>query len=73
MYHLAEEFGVQLDEVGGDLSFVGVPLWLAGQWRLPVGGMQSFSDALAAAAKSMGVDFLLDAKVSRLIIERSRG
>ena len=72
MYQLAEEFGIQLDDVGGDLSFVGVPLWLAGQWRLPVGGMQSFSDALAAAAKSMGVDFLLDAKVSRLIIERSR-
>ena len=72
MYQLAEEFGVQLDDVGGNLSFVGVPLWLAGQWRLPAGGMHSFSAALAAAAKSIGVDFLLDASVSRLIIERSR-
>ena len=71
-YQLAEEFGVAIDAEGSDISFVGVALWLVGQWHLPIGGMQSYSNALGAAAKALGVEFLLGADVSRIVVERSR-
>jgi phytoene dehydrogenase-like protein len=55
MYQLAIDYGIALEEIGGDLAFLGFALWIAGRWRLPVGGMQSVSDALLRAATEAGV------------------
>lgn len=71
-YQLAAEFGAQLDEPGGDLSFLGVVLWVAGRWRLPLGGMQSLPDALHRVAEREGVHIALRAEVTRMEVSNGR-
>lgn len=72
LYQASAEFGVRLDEIGGDLSFFGLILWLIGQWRLPIGGMQAIPDALHRAAKLSGVRTLTNARVRRVETRNGR-
>jgi phytoene dehydrogenase-like protein len=46
----------------------GVP----GAWGHAIGGMGAISDAMAKAARAKGVEIVLDAPVSELIVERGR-
>ena len=71
-YQLAAEFGTRIDEVGGDLGFLGVALWLVGQWRLPLGGMQVYSDALLRAARLQGVKVATSSRVAKIVTLNGR-
>ena len=72
LYALAIETGVGLEEVGGDLAFLGFSLWVAGRWRTPVGGMQTYSDALLDAAQIAGAQVFVSSPVERVLIEQGR-
>lgn len=72
LYQLAAEFGVRLEEVGGDLSLLGVVLWIVGRWRLPIGGMRAVPDALGRVAESEGVHLALEARVTKLDVLNGR-
>lgn len=56
LYVLALDTGVGLEEAGSDLAFLGYSLWIAGRWKVPIGGMQAYSDALSVTAQAAGVD-----------------
>ena len=66
-YHLALEYGLSLDDPGGDLAFLGLVVWSAGRWRLPLGGMQSVSNAFARLATDEGVRIQLHAPVRKVL------
>lgn len=68
LYQLAIECGVGLNEAGSDLAFLGYVIWIAGRWRLPVGGMQRLSDAIANGAQSRGADLRLGIRVDQIIV-----
>jgi phytoene dehydrogenase-like protein len=69
LYLLAIDCGVAIEEVGGDLAFLGFALWLAGRWRLPVGGMQSVSDGIYRTAVEAGVVVRCGRRVRRILLE----
>jgi phytoene dehydrogenase-like protein len=59
-----------VEEPGGDLAFLGIAIWTAGRWRLPLGGMQRMSDALHRAAEEAGVDVLCGCPVRRVLVDK---
>jgi phytoene dehydrogenase-like protein len=69
LYLLAMDCGIAIEEVGGDLAFLGFALWTAGRWRLPVGGMQSVSDAIYQSAVDVGVVVRCGRCVSRILLD----
>jgi len=72
LYMLAIETGVALEEAGGGVAFLGFSLWMAGRWRIPVGGMQTYSDALYRAALSVGVRVSTSTRVSSIVVKGKR-
>ena len=72
LYALAIETGVGLEDPGGDIAFLAVSLWVAGRWRIPVGGMQNYSAALAAAARDDGAELFSSTTVARVLVEQGR-
>ncbi|MBL6938236.1 MAG: NAD(P)/FAD-dependent oxidoreductase [Alphaproteobacteria bacterium] len=72
LYQLSAEYGARIDEPSGALSFATFVLWMVGQWRLPLGGMQTFSEALARAALNLGVEFAREAPVTRITVQNGR-
>lgn len=72
LYHLATETGLGLEERGGDIAFLGYSLWIAGRWRIPLGGMGCYADALRDASETAGVRIICSAPVKRIIIEEGR-
>ena len=72
LYQAAAEFGVNIEEVGGDISFLGLIVWMIGRWRLPVGGMQAVPMALARAAGVEGVHVATSARVSKIDVFNGR-
>jgi phytoene dehydrogenase-like protein len=71
-YQLAAETGLLLEAEGSGVGFLTFTLWLVGQWRLPIGGMQAYADALARAAKREGVEIASGRRVQRIIVRRGR-
>jgi phytoene dehydrogenase-like protein len=69
LYLLAIDCGVAIEEIGSDLAFLGFALWIAGRWRLPVGGMQSVSDAICRTAAEAGVVVRCGRRVRRILLE----
>lgn len=72
LYHLATETGLGLEERGGDIAFLGYSLWIAGRWRIPVGGMGCYADELRVAVETAGVRIICAAPVRRIIVEEGR-
>lgn len=72
LYHLATETGLSLQERGSDIAFLGYSLWIAGRWRIPVGGMGAYADALRQQAEAAGVRIACSAHVARVVIEDGR-
>lgn len=72
LYALAVETGVGLEETGGDLAFLGFSLWVAGRWRISIGGMQAYSDALLDAAQTVGARVLVSTPIERVLIKEGR-
>lgn len=72
LYHLATETGLELDEIGGDLAFLGYSLWIAGRWRIPSGGMVAYSSALRTAALKAGAKIACSVGVERILVEGGR-
>lgn len=72
LYGLALDTGTPLDEAGGDVGFLGYSLWIAGRWRTVSGGMQSYADALAGAARAAGAEIVTDTRISRIVLESGR-
>lgn len=68
LYALATETGVDLEEAGGDVAFLGYSLWIAGRWRFPVGGMQAYSHALYRAALAAGVEVAFSTRAATIAI-----
>lgn len=69
---LVIEFGGSLDEPGGDMALLGFTLWLCGRRSLAVGGTQSISDALYAAATDAGVTVWPSSRATRFVVENGR-
>jgi phytoene dehydrogenase-like protein len=67
-YQLAAETGLLVDTEGSAVGFLIFTLWLVGQWRLPIGGMQTYADALLAAARRAGVNVVTNAVADRIIV-----
>jgi phytoene dehydrogenase-like protein len=67
-YQLAAETGVLMDTQGSAVGFLIFTLWLVGQWRLPIGGMQAYADALSEAARRAGVNVMTNAAADRIIV-----
>jgi len=72
LYQLAIDCGVTLNEVGSDLAFFSLVIWMAGRWRLSVGGMQTFSDAMSGAALTSGVRIRFGKAVRRILLENGK-
>lgn len=72
LYALALETGVALEEPGGDVAFLGYSLWIAGRWRMPMGGMQVYSDALVDRAKQSGVEMAVATPARQILVENGR-
>ncbi|MBT9471120.1 MAG: NAD(P)/FAD-dependent oxidoreductase [Pseudomonadota bacterium] len=72
LYQLAVEFGVSLEDPGGDLGFLGVSLWIAGRWRVPIGGMQSVPNALQKLARANGAEIALGTRVAAIELAGGR-
>lgn len=72
LYHLATETGLALEERGGDIAFLGYSLWIAGRWRIPIGGMGAYAEALGRAAMANGVKIECSTRVARIIVEQGR-
>lgn len=72
LYTLATETGVDLEEAGSDVAFLGYSLWIAGRWRVPVGGMQTYSDALHRAALAAGVHVTFSTRVTKVSVNHGR-
>jgi len=71
-YQLAAETGLLLEAEASGVGFLTFTLWLVGQWRLPVGGMQAYTDALARAATREGVEVATGARVERIVVRGGR-
>lgn len=71
-YQLAAETGLLVEAPGFGVGFLALSLWLVGQWRLPIGGMQAYADALATAARKEGVEVATNAAVERIIVRGGR-
>jgi phytoene dehydrogenase-like protein len=69
LYLLVIDCGIATEEVGGDLAFFSLALWIAGRWRLPVGGMQSVSEALHRSAAAAGALVHRGRGVRRILLE----
>jgi phytoene dehydrogenase-like protein len=69
LYLLAIDCGLAIEEIGSDLAFLGFALWIAGRWRLPVGGMQSVSDGIRRTAAAAGVVVRCGRRVRRILLE----
>ena len=67
-YQLAAETGLLVDTPGSAVGFVTFTLWLVGQWRLPIGGMQTYSDALLEAARHTGVHVMTNALADCIVV-----
>jgi phytoene dehydrogenase-like protein len=67
-YQLAAETGLLVEAPGSAVGFLTFTLWLVGQWRMPVGGMQAFPDALLRRARETGVDVATGAVVERILV-----
>lgn len=72
LYQLAVEFGVSLEDPGSDLGFLGVSLWIAGRWRVPIGGMQAVPDALQKLAQAGGAEIALRTRVTAIEVAGGR-
>lgn len=72
LYHLATETGVGLEERGSDIAFLGYSLWIAGRWRLPLGGMGAYAEALREAAIASGVRIAESTPARRIMVEAGR-
>lgn len=72
LYLLALETGVPLDDVGSDVAFLGYSLWIAGRWRIPAGGMFSYSNALLQAALDLGVKVQTSTPVARILVANGK-
>jgi len=71
-YQLAAETGLLLEAEGSGSGFLTFTLWLVGQWRLPIGGMQAYANTLARAAEREGVDVRTNARIERIIVRGGR-
>lgn len=71
-YQLAAETGLLLEAEGSGVGFLAFSLWLVGQWRLPIGGMQAYVDALESVARAAGVEVATGAQVERLVVRNGR-
>jgi phytoene dehydrogenase-like protein len=65
---LAAETGLMVEAQGSAVGFLTFTLWLVGQWRLPLHGMQAYADALLAIALRLGVDVATGATAERIIV-----
>lgn len=72
LYHLATETGLSLNEIGSDLAFLGYSLWIAGRWRIPVGGMGSYANALGEAATAAGAVIARSTPAARIRVAENR-
>jgi phytoene dehydrogenase-like protein len=72
LYTLATETSVDLEEAGGDIAFLGYSLWIAGRWRFPEGGMQTYSDALHRAAVAAGAHVALSTCATKISLTNRR-
>jgi phytoene dehydrogenase-like protein len=72
LYALAMETGVELEEAGSDLAFLGFSLWVAGRWRIAVGGMQAYSNALLKAAQGAGAQVFVATLIDRVLVAAGR-
>lgn len=72
LYHLATETGLELEERGGDVAFLSYSLWIAGRWRIPIGGMGRYTAALRKAAETAGVAIVCQSPVKRIIVDHGR-
>jgi phytoene dehydrogenase-like protein len=72
MYLLAIDCGIAIEEVGGDLAFLGFALWMAGRWQLPVGGMQSVPDLIYQSAADIGVVVRCERSVRRVLLDNGK-
>lgn len=72
LYAMAAETGVGLTEEGSDIAFLAWSLWIAGRWRIPIGGMQAYPDALAHAAKEAGAKIIEASPVEEICVEQGR-
>jgi phytoene dehydrogenase-like protein len=71
-YQLAAETGLMIEAAGSGVGFLTFTLWLVGQWRLPIGGMQAYADALARVAQRQGVTVVTGARIERIIVRAGR-
>jgi len=71
-YQLAAETGLLLEGEGSGVGFLTFTLWLVGQWRLPLGGMQAYANALAHSAEREGVDVATSERVERILVRGGR-
>jgi phytoene dehydrogenase-like protein len=67
-YQLAAETGLSVEAPGSGVGFLTFTLWLVGQWRLTLGGMQSYANALREAGRREGVEIATDAPVERIVV-----
>lgn len=72
LYQALGEFGVRADQPGGDFSFLAFVLWIVGQARLPIGGMQTVVEAMARACRAEGVRLVTGSAVRRIVVEHGR-
>jgi len=72
LYLLAMDCGIAIEEVGGDLGFLGLALWIGGRWRLPVGGMQSVSNAIYRSAAEADVVVRCGRRVHRVLLDNNK-
>lgn len=71
-YQLAAETGLLPEQQGSGVGFLTFTLWLVGRWRLPLGGMQAYAEALALAARREGVEVATGAPVERILVRGGR-
>lgn len=65
-YRLTLEFSGNLNDAGGDVAFLGYVMWILGRRTLPMGGMGSVPNALAAAARAAGAVIVCGVEVERI-------
>ncbi|MES2257417.1 MAG: NAD(P)/FAD-dependent oxidoreductase [Pseudomonadota bacterium] len=65
-YRLTLEFSGSFLEEGSDIAFLGYVLWLLGRRTLPLGGMASVPNALAAAARDAGASIVCGVDIDRI-------
>lgn len=71
-YQLSAETGLSLEAPDSGVGFLTFTLWAVGQWRLPIGGMQAYPNALAELARQEGVVIALNTRVERVVLKSGR-